>query len=98
MADLHIFRPHSLGLREARKIAFKWAQEAQAEFGMTCTYQEGVATDEVAFIRSGVKGTLLVTPDLFELKAQLGFLLGAFKEKIEAEIVRNLDDLLQSFD
>ena len=32
--------------------------------------------------------------DHFELHAQLGFLLGAFKDRIESEIVKNLDDLL----
>jgi hypothetical protein len=37
---------------------------------------------------------LTVTPDQFELKAQLGFLLGPFKGRIETEIVKNLDDLL----
>ena len=96
MADLHIVRPHALGLRQARKIAFKWAQEAESEFGMTCTYQEGVESDDVVFTRSGVKGTLLVTPVVFELTAQLGFLLGPFQARIEAEIVKNLDDLLQA--
>jgi len=96
VADLHIVRPHALGLRQARKIAFKWAQEAESEFGMTCTYQEGVESDDVVFTRSGVKGTLLVTPVVFELTAQLGFLLGPFHARIEAEIVKNLDDLLQA--
>ena len=95
MADLHILRPHALGFHQARKIAFQWAQEAESEFGMTCTYHEGIESDEVSFARSGVKGTLRVTSDVFELSAQLGFLLGAFKERIEAEIVKNLDDLLQ---
>ena len=46
------------------------------------------------FTRSGVNGTLLVTADHFNLDAKLGFLLGAFKDRIEAEIVKNLDDLL----
>ncbi len=96
MADLHILRFHALGLRQARKIAFQWAQEAETEFGMTCTYSEGVETDEVSFTRSGVKGTLLVTSEVFEVNAQLGFLLGAFKERIEAEIMKNLDALLQT--
>lgn len=94
VADLHISRSHALGLRRARKIAFKWAQEAESELGMTCTYSEGVDADEVTFIRSGVKGTLRVTSEVFEVNAQLGFLLGAFKERIEAEIVKNLDDLI----
>jgi hypothetical protein len=37
-----------------------------------------------------------VTGDHFDLDAKLGFLLGAFKGRIEAEIVKNLDDLLAS--
>jgi putative polyhydroxyalkanoate system protein len=94
LADLHIFREHTLGLAKARKIAFKWAEQAESEFGMECTYAEGQVHDEVEFVRSGVKGTLQVTKDRFELKAHLGFLVGAFKHSIEAEIVKNLDTLL----
>lgn len=94
MADLHILREHTLGLTEARKIAFKWAEHAEEEFGMTCTYEEGEVADEVCFTRSGVNGNLSVTHEKFELNAKLGFLLGAFKARIETEIVKNLDDLL----
>lgn len=94
MADLHIVREHALGLAAARKIAFTWAEQVEEEFGMECTYAEGKTVDEVEFTRSGVNGTLRVTADRFELNAKLGFLLGAFKDKIEAEIVKNLDQLL----
>lgn len=94
MANLHVQRNHLLGLAEARKIAFKWAEQAENDFGMACTYEEGKTQDEVCFSRSGVHGTLHVTRDHFELDATLGFLLGAFKDKIEAEIVKNLDALL----
>ena len=34
------------------------------------------------------------TGNRFELDAKLGFLLGAFKDRIESEIVKNLDELL----
>ena len=94
MADLHIVREHTLGLAKARKIAFKWAAQAETEFGMACSYTEGDALDEVKFSRSGVKGTLDVDATRFELRAHLGFLLGAFKQRIEDEIVKNLDTLL----
>ncbi len=94
MAEIRILRPHALGFSAARTIAFKWAQEAESEFGMTCTYEEGLEADEVSFSRAGVKGALTVSQDLFELNAQLGFLLSAFKDRIESEIVKNLDDLL----
>jgi len=94
MAELHIVREHTLGLPKARKVAFKWAEQAETEFGMTCVYEEGDAADEVLFSRAGVKGTLLVSAAHFDLRAQLGFLVGAFKQTIEAEIVKNLDALL----
>jgi len=94
LADIHIVREHALGLSKARKIAYKWAEQVEAEFGMTCTYTEGKTGDDVSFTRSGVKGSLLVTKEHFELRAQLGFLVGAFKHTIEAEIVKHLDALL----
>lgn len=94
MANVHILRKHTLGLPEARKIAFRWAEQVEKDFGMACTYDEGSTQDEVAFTRSGVSGSLQVTKDTFELDAKLGFLLGAFKDRIEGEIVKNLDALL----
>ena len=78
MTDLHILREHTLGMAKARKIAFKWAEHVEEEFGMTCTYEEGKTADEVSFKRSGVHGTLSVTKEKFELNAKLGFLVGAF--------------------
>jgi len=94
MADIHIEREHSLGLAAARKLAWRWAEQAENEFDMSCTYEEGKSCDEVQFTRSGVNGTLKVSADRFELDARLGFLLGAFKDRIESEIVKNLDTLL----
>lgn len=94
MPDIHIVRDHTLGLPEARKVAFKWAEQAEEKFDMQCTYEEGQTSDLVSFTRSGVNGTLKVTASGFELDARLGFLLGAFKDKIEGEIVKNLDTLL----
>jgi putative polyhydroxyalkanoate system protein len=94
MANLHIRREHTLGLKAARKIAVAWAGQVEREFDMECTYEEGDQADEVTFVRSGVQGTLRVLPDHFDLDAKLGFLLGAFKHRIEAEIVKNLDELL----
>ena len=94
MADLHIVRKHTLGLAKARKIALDWAEQVERDFGMECTYEEGQTDDRVLFKRTGVHGALHVTKDRFELDAKLGFLLGAFKDRIEAEIVKLLDTLL----
>jgi putative polyhydroxyalkanoate system protein len=95
MADIHLERKHDLGMPEARKIAFKWAEQVEAQFDMQCTYEEGKTKDNVGFKRSGVDGSLVVTKDSFVLDAKLGFLLGAFKDKIEGEITKNLDALLK---
>ena len=94
MADLHILRQHTLGMAKARKIAFEWAEQVEKDFGMECVYEEGHGADLVRFTRSGVQGELHVTKDRFELDARLGFLLGAFKGRIEAEIVKLLDHML----
>ncbi len=94
MPDIHIHREHALGLAKARKLAFKWAETAEQKLDMECTYEEGKTSDLVTFTRSGVNGELKVTKDAFELDARLGFLLGAFKDRIESEIVKNLDELL----
>lgn len=94
MAEIHIERDHGMGLVQARKTAFQWAEQAEEKFDMSCTYEEGATSDEVSFTRSGVSGTLKVTKDRFELDAKLGFLLSAFKDRIEGEIVKNLDALI----
>lgn len=95
MADIHIHRDHQLGLPKARKVALQWAEQAEAEFDMECTILEGETSDTVEFTRSGVKGELTVAANHFTLEAKLGFLLGAFSKKIEHEIEKNLDALLQ---
>jgi putative polyhydroxyalkanoate system protein len=94
VAEIQIQRKHGLSLPQARKVAFRWAEQVEEEFDMACTYEEGKSGDEVCFSRSGVSGTLKVTKDHFELDAKLGFLLGAFRDRIESEIVKNLDRLL----
>lgn len=94
MPDIHIHREHHLGLKEARKIAFSWAEKAEEKFDMECVYEEGDTEDMLTFSRSGVKGSLRVDARQFEMKAQLGFLFGAFKERIETEIGEQLDALL----
>ena len=94
LADIHIHRDHSLGLAKARKVAWDWAEQVEKQFGMACTVIEGETSDSIEFVRSGVKGVLVVAADHFDLGAKLGFLLGAFSKTIEAEIEKNLDTLL----
>jgi putative polyhydroxyalkanoate system protein len=94
VADINIHREHGLGLAKARKVAWQWAEDVEQKFGMECSVLEGETSDTVSFTRSGVNGELIVAADHFDLKAKLGFLLGAFAKTIEAEILKNLDTLL----
>jgi putative polyhydroxyalkanoate system protein len=92
--DIRIHRDHHLGLKKARDVAWKWAEEVEQKFDMECTVIEGETSDTVEFVRPGVTGQLIVAPDHFELEAKLGFLLGAFSKRIESEIEKELDGLL----
>jgi putative polyhydroxyalkanoate system protein len=94
LAEIRIHRDHDLGLKKAREIAWKWAEQVEEKFDMACTVHEGDDEDTVEFTRSGVKGELTVTASSFDVVAQLGFLLGAFKATIEGEIQKELDALL----
>jgi putative polyhydroxyalkanoate system protein len=94
MAEIRIRREHRLGLAKARKTAWRWAELAEEKFGLACTVIEGETSDVVEFSRAGLDGRLLVEANAFDLSAELGFLLGAFRQRIEAGIEENLDRVL----
>jgi putative polyhydroxyalkanoate system protein len=94
MPEINIQRKHNLGLDKARAIAQKWCDDLVRKYDMECTRTAGADADKIDFRRVGASGTLLVSPDRFEITAQLGFLLGAFAKTIEGEIERKLDDLM----
>ena len=94
MPELLITQTHTLGLAKARVIAQDWIAQAQTDWGMACESSPGEDGDEILFSRTGAKGRLLVRADSFELRAQLGFLLGSFQKQIEAQIRSNLQTLL----
>ena len=94
MPELKIEREHALGLAGAREVAERWREQAEQEWGMACESEPGETQDLLRFARSGVSGELAVSATRFDLQLKLGFLLGAFKDKIEAGIVKNLDKLL----
>jgi putative polyhydroxyalkanoate system protein len=94
LAEIYLARDHGLGLPRAREVALVWVAQARHEFGLRCTYQETEQEDLANFIRPGVSGTLRVSHTQFELTAKLGFLLSAFKDRIEADLQKNLDQLL----
>ncbi len=94
MPDFHIHRPHTLGLERARKITRKWIASAEKQYDVTCTVTEGETSDRVQFKRSGFSGAVNVSAEHFAIDCKLGILYGAFKNKIEEEVARQLDTAL----
>ncbi|MFM9925715.1 polyhydroxyalkanoic acid system family protein [Variovorax sp. H27-G14] len=95
MPDIHIERNHTLGIAGARKVAHKWIEQAEQEFGLECVYTPGEGRDVATFTRAGIDGTVEVTETTFTLDATLGFLFSSFSEMIEQKITRNLDAMLE---
>ena len=94
MPHIHIDHLHGLSLQEAQVLANDWAQAAQRDWAMEVHAAGDPSLPEAEkvwqFSRSGADGTLRVTLDRFVLEVRLGFLLGTFKERIEAQLLNNL--------
>lgn len=85
-------------MKEAKALAREWTLAAQRDWAMdvhadadALPADGGVVWE---FSRSGADGTLQVTPERFVLAVRLGFLLGTFKERIEAQLLKNLGERL----
>ena len=94
MSDIHLHRPHQLGLHAARRIAHLWAQKAEKKFDVTSRYEEGSEHDTLHFENAGIQGQMQVQADQFVLTAKLGFLFSAFKEPLLAKLNAQFDELL----
>jgi putative polyhydroxyalkanoate system protein len=88
MSTIDVKRDHALGMKKAKAAAQRVADEMEREFGMTSTWEGNV----LKFERSGVQGELVVEKGHVELHAKLGFLLSAFRGRIEETIHRNFDE------
>jgi putative polyhydroxyalkanoate system protein len=88
MSRIDIRHAHSLPKAKARKaveeVAKKLAERFQMDYGW-----DG---DVLNFSRSGVDGHIALGPDDLHVRAKLGFLTAMFKEPIENEIRRVLDE------
>jgi Putative polyhydroxyalkanoic acid system protein (PHA_gran_rgn) len=96
MNPLLIERSHQLGLERALAVAQAWVAEGEQRWGVRCTrHPEPGGGERIGFKHSGASGHLLVTADRFVLEARLGFLLNAYRARIEAAMNAELDRLLQ---
>ncbi len=87
MSEIHLRRKHSIGLKKAKVAAQKVADDLAQEFGMDASWEGNV----LRFSRSGVHGGLQVSKNEVVLEAKLGFLLSAFRARIEEHINENFD-------
>lgn len=86
MASIDIQHPHSLPPAQARQAVQEVADKLAERFDVESRWQG----DILHFTRSGVDGRIALMPHQLHVTAQLGFLLGAMKGPIEAEIRRVL--------
>ncbi|HTL14522.1 MAG TPA: polyhydroxyalkanoic acid system family protein [Thermomonas sp.] len=88
MSRIDIRHPHSLPKAQARKAIEEVAKKLAERFDVTWAW-EG---DTLNFSRSGVDGHIALLPGDLHVQARLGFLTAMFKEPIEAEIRRVLQE------
>ncbi|CAG4972750.1 MAG: polyhydroxyalkanoic acid system family protein [Lysobacter sp.] len=88
MASIDIQHPHTLAPPRARQAVQEIADKLADRFGAECRWDG----DILDFTRSGIDGRIALLPGQVHVTAQLGFLLGAMKGPIEAEIRRVLDE------
>ena len=87
MSEIHLHRKHRLGLKKARAAAQKVADDMAESFDMESEWDG----NELRFTRGGVSGCLRVSKDQVVLDAKLGFLLAAFKPRIEERLEKDFD-------
>lgn len=88
MSDIDIRRKHGKSLKAARAAVEKTAAAIGRKFGIASEWDG----DTLNFSRAGASGHIHVGKTEVRVHAKLGFLLGAMKPLIEAEIERAFDE------
>ncbi len=90
MPSIHIEREHQLGLDKAKRAVDDVAKAMAEKFAMTAKWDKNT----LRFERSGIKGAIDVSKDAVKVAAELGFMLGFLKTRIEQEVSSHLDKVL----
>jgi putative polyhydroxyalkanoate system protein len=96
MAEIHIHRVHGLSRDAALALARDWQAQAEQDWGLRCKAEMREDHLLIAFERTGLQGQLRVGAEAFDLQLALGFLLSAYRARIEAELQRRLDGWLDT--
>lgn len=88
MPAIDIHAMHSMSREDAQGAADYLARDLADKFGI----EYGWDDDTICFERSGVSGTIKVDGEQIHIVAQLGFMLSLFKDTLESEIRRQLNE------
>lgn len=89
MADVKARKTHNLSIDEAKQTAQQLADKLKNDYELESSWKG----DTLVFNRSGLKGQLKVSDKDVDIEISLGFMLKAFKGKIQAEVDKSLDKL-----
>lgn len=92
MSHIVIHRNHALTLDQARIAAEALADQLAERYDISHHWQ----ANSLHFERSGVSGQIDLEPGLIRVSVRLGFLLVSLKSRLEPEIDRQLDEMLNS--
>jgi putative polyhydroxyalkanoate system protein len=87
MSRIHLTRAHDLSAKDARERVDHLAEALAKQFEAECTWKGDVLKIEHA----NVSGTIKLGKKEIILDARLGFLLAMFRDRVDAEIGRILD-------
>ena len=88
MSRIDIRHPHALPRAKAKQAIDEVAKKLAERFQMECAWNG----DILNFTRSGVDGQIALGAKDLHVHAKLGFLTAMFKEPIESEIKRVLQE------
>lgn len=91
MATINLRRSHNKSLAEARGAVELAAQHFGRRFSLQNRW---LTPQQLEFSRTGVSGFITIQENEIQVNVELGFLLGALKNTIEQEIIRQLEEQL----
>lgn len=90
MSSIEVHRPHDLDQTHAREVAEELARDLSRKFDVNYEWDGEV----MRFQRSGIKGRLDITPEDFRVQLEVGLMLSPFRGRIEEEIHKQLDKII----
>jgi len=91
MSVIDVTRHHNLDHEHALSAANGLVEDLARDYDVHYQWQG----DQVDFHRTGVKGSIQVRPSTLRVQVRLGLLLRPLKGKIEKEIHKHLDNLVE---